>query len=182
MASWTQWTWVWANSGRWWRTGKPGVLPSMGWQRVGHDWAIEQQVSNSSLYSFLKSQVLSVLFFSLQPEEFTLAFPVVWECGKTLTTNSLNFPFKYLLFHLHPRGALLLSMEFYIDRCFCQYFRMVFCCLLVSIVSDKSVISWIIESFPILYIFLCLLTNFLLSLGINSLRCVKPRFLCVHSI
>ena len=26
----TQWTWVWANFGRWWRTGKPGVLQSMG--------------------------------------------------------------------------------------------------------------------------------------------------------
>ena len=25
-------TWVWANSGRWWRTGKPGVLQSMGLQ------------------------------------------------------------------------------------------------------------------------------------------------------
>ena len=25
-ASLTQWTWVWANSGRWWRTGKPGML------------------------------------------------------------------------------------------------------------------------------------------------------------
>ena len=30
MASLTQWTWVWANSGSWWRTGKPGVLQSMG--------------------------------------------------------------------------------------------------------------------------------------------------------
>ena len=28
----TQWTWVWANSGRWWRTGKPGILQSMGSQ------------------------------------------------------------------------------------------------------------------------------------------------------
>ena len=28
----TQWTWVWANSGRQWRTGKPGVLQSMGSQ------------------------------------------------------------------------------------------------------------------------------------------------------
>ena len=37
------WTWVWANSRRWWRTGKPGVLPSMGLQRVGHDWATEEQ-------------------------------------------------------------------------------------------------------------------------------------------
>ena len=32
MASLTQWTWVWANSGRQWRTGKPGVLQSMGLQ------------------------------------------------------------------------------------------------------------------------------------------------------
>ena len=29
IASLTQWTWVWANSGRWWRTGKPGMLQSM---------------------------------------------------------------------------------------------------------------------------------------------------------
>ena len=42
-ASLTQWTRVWARSGRWWRTGKPGVLYSMGSQRVRHDWATEQQ-------------------------------------------------------------------------------------------------------------------------------------------
>ena len=39
----TQWTWVWASSGRWSRTGKPGMLLSMGLQRVGHDWVTEQQ-------------------------------------------------------------------------------------------------------------------------------------------
>ena len=39
MVSPTQWTWVWVNSGSWWRTGKPGVLQSMGLQRVRHDWA-----------------------------------------------------------------------------------------------------------------------------------------------
>ena len=36
-----QWTWVWASSGSWWRTGKPGVLQSMGSQRVGHNWVTE---------------------------------------------------------------------------------------------------------------------------------------------
>ena len=35
----TQWTWVWVNSGIWWWTGRPGVLQSMGSQRVGHNWA-----------------------------------------------------------------------------------------------------------------------------------------------
>ena len=39
MASPTQWTWVWASSGSWWWTGRPGVLHSMGSQRVGHNWA-----------------------------------------------------------------------------------------------------------------------------------------------
>ena len=34
MASSTHWTWVWASSGRRWRTEKPGVLQSMGSQRV----------------------------------------------------------------------------------------------------------------------------------------------------
>ena len=45
MASLTQWTWVWANLGRWWRTGKPGVLQSMGSQRVGDNWATEQKTN-----------------------------------------------------------------------------------------------------------------------------------------
>ena len=30
MASPTQWTWVWASSRRWWRTGEPGMLQSRG--------------------------------------------------------------------------------------------------------------------------------------------------------
>jgi len=33
----TQWTWVWVSSGSWCYTGKPGMLQSMGSQRVGHD-------------------------------------------------------------------------------------------------------------------------------------------------
>ena len=41
MASLTQWTWVWVNSGHWWWTGKPGMLHSMGLQSIEHDWATE---------------------------------------------------------------------------------------------------------------------------------------------
>ena len=41
MASLTRWTWVWASSGSWWWTGKPGVLQSMGSQRIRHTWASE---------------------------------------------------------------------------------------------------------------------------------------------
>ena len=41
MAAPTQWTWVWVNSGSWWWTGRPGMLQTMGSQRVGHDWLTE---------------------------------------------------------------------------------------------------------------------------------------------
>ena len=41
MASPTPWTWVWASSGSWCWTGWPGMLQSMGLQRVGQDWATE---------------------------------------------------------------------------------------------------------------------------------------------
>ena len=43
LASPIQWTWSRANSGRWRGTGRPGMLQSMGLQRVRHDWATEQQ-------------------------------------------------------------------------------------------------------------------------------------------
>ena len=45
----TQLTWVWVGSGSWWWTGKPGVLQSMGSQRVGHDWATELNWININL-------------------------------------------------------------------------------------------------------------------------------------
>ena len=41
MASLTQWRWVWVNSGSWWWTGRPGMLQSMGLQRVRHDGVTE---------------------------------------------------------------------------------------------------------------------------------------------
>ena len=41
MASLTQWRWVWASSGNWWWTGRPGVLQSMRSQKVRHNWATE---------------------------------------------------------------------------------------------------------------------------------------------
>ena len=46
----TQWTWVWPNSGRWWRTGKAGVLQSLGSQWVGHNWVTEQLTLKSLLF------------------------------------------------------------------------------------------------------------------------------------
>ena len=47
MASLTQWTWVWVDSGSWWWTGRAGVLRFMGSQRIRHDWATELKQKNS---------------------------------------------------------------------------------------------------------------------------------------
>ena len=38
-----QYTWTWASPRRCWGTGRPGLLQSIGSQRVRHDWATEQQ-------------------------------------------------------------------------------------------------------------------------------------------
>ena len=54
MTSPTRWTWVWASSRSWWWTSRPGVLQSMGFQRVGHNWETELNL----LYS--KSTILNV--------------------------------------------------------------------------------------------------------------------------
>ena len=51
MASPTQRTWVWVNSGSWWWTGRPGVLQSTGSQRVRHDWATELKLRPARLLS-----------------------------------------------------------------------------------------------------------------------------------
>ena len=77
MAPLTRWTWVWVNSGRWWWTGRPGVLRFMGSQRVRHDWATELNwrntvipwkssfLSNKHLQGKVKYIKLRVFIFSL---------------------------------------------------------------------------------------------------------------------
>ena len=74
MASPTQWTWVWVNSGCWWWIGRPGVLQSMGSQRVRHDWATELNWTegvrnfwihlNSQTYYWKDKWKLSLMWFS----------------------------------------------------------------------------------------------------------------------
>ena len=73
MASPTQWTWVWVNSGSWWWTERPGMLgfASMGSQRVWHDWGSELNWTESFEMNLLIdstsiSLLVTVLFGSVQ--------------------------------------------------------------------------------------------------------------------
>ena len=53
MASATQWTWVWVDSRSWWWTGRPGMLRSMGSQRVRHDWVTELNWTDTLVYIYI---------------------------------------------------------------------------------------------------------------------------------
>ena len=80
----TQWTWVWVNSGSWWWTGKPGMLQSMGLQRVKHDWATELNWTWEKFLCYvsvkhdLNISWLGFLVLLLFPSVIHLAF--LWVC------------------------------------------------------------------------------------------------------
>ena len=61
MASPMRWTWVWVGSRSWWWTGRPGVLQSMGSQRVKHDWATELNWMSWSWASLVAQLVKNLL-------------------------------------------------------------------------------------------------------------------------
>ena len=70
----TRWTRVWASSRSWWWPGKPGVLQSMGLQRVGHDWATEL------------NWTFRIQFLEDFPVVLWLSQPLKWFMGKALSS------------------------------------------------------------------------------------------------
>ena len=62
MASPTRWTWVWASSRSWWWTGKPGVLLSMGSQRVRQDWVTELNIHKNICCSIVITKICKQKF------------------------------------------------------------------------------------------------------------------------
>ena len=63
MASLTWWTWVWIISGTWWWTRKPGMLQSVGSQRVRHDWMTELNRYHYFIMATLSILLLSVFIY-----------------------------------------------------------------------------------------------------------------------
>ena len=82
----SRWTWVWVKSGSWWWTGRPGVLPFMGSQRVGHDWATEltDWLTLTTIFSTLKwlkiiycITILCILYVNFLHETLPYKYPLV---------------------------------------------------------------------------------------------------------
>ena len=100
MASPTSWTWVWVNSGRWWWTGRPGVLRFMGSQRVGHDWATEMKCIKMNFHKicklnlkFTKSMMISNHLIFHQP---LLLLPSIFPASGSFLMNWL---FTYIFLY-----------------------------------------------------------------------------------
>ena len=74
MAVLTRWTRIWASSLSWWWTGKPGMLQSMGSQRVGHNWVTKQQQNKVQVY-----YILAVLYPSF-PNVHCIETSVSYSC------------------------------------------------------------------------------------------------------
>ena len=87
MASLARCTWVWASSWSWWWTGKPGLLQSMGLQRVRHDWVTELKCMSTLLpilllfyvRSFSQYHFLLKLFFQLKYSWYGLSWWCYWK-------------------------------------------------------------------------------------------------------
>ena len=95
MASLTWQIWVWASSGSWCWTGKPGMLQSMGSQCVRHDWVTEQQLE------------------SLEPSTIilTYSFQKLCICWRKLLI------FSHGIFHILDLAACTIRVQFKILLC-----------------------------------------------------------------
>ena len=116
MASLTQWTWVWVNSGSWWWTGRPGVLQSTGckeldtteqlsWTEVRIDW-FELLAVQEILKSLLQHHSLKHQFFSAQPSLWSNSYICTWFQEKHslgYTDFEVRVMFLQYLYGLDPR-------------------------------------------------------------------------------
>ena len=92
MASMMQWTWVWAKFRREWRTGKPGVLQSMGSQRVRHDWAAFTFQCYEKFISIILLPTYLLHFFSVTFSLFILALEFsLFQLSFTFIISTLCF-------------------------------------------------------------------------------------------
>ena len=104
MASLTQWTSVWINSRSWWRTGRPGILQSMGSQSQTQlsDWTelLLGRKAIATLYSMLKGRATTLLTKVCIVKYLVL--PVVsygcdsWDHKEAWTLKSWSFSLEVL--------------------------------------------------------------------------------------
>ena len=107
MTSPTQWTWVWRDSGSWWWTGRPGVLQSMGLQRVGHNWVTKLNWSPFPLSHSLQTHSLHTHVSSLLLFNSVQFFFPVYLLRLHMAQIHTAFLVKWLIFSVQPLWTLI---------------------------------------------------------------------------
>ena len=98
MPSPTQRTRVWVNSRRWWWTGRPGMLWSIGSQRVGHNWATELNWIFLEIW-FAKSTYVGMLLLLLLLSHFSrYEMILIFHLAKIYPICHFFFSSVYILF------------------------------------------------------------------------------------
>ena len=96
----TQWTWLWVSSGSWWWTRKPGMLQSMGSQRVRDDWVTALNLQNNE--SSRKQGQPHFIEIEKQNGKEGLANPATWKAKSLPDEKSPNdtnrIPLIFLVF------------------------------------------------------------------------------------
>ena len=111
MASPTQWTWVSVGSGGWWWTGKPGMLWSMGSQRIELDWMTE--LTDSLIHNHNCNNTCTKPFLLMNSKEWLKAQEVC--CFQSFMSLrlllSLSSPWKQWTYEPEYRRNYMLSVE-----------------------------------------------------------------------
>ena len=100
-----QWTGVWVNSRSWLWTGRPGVLQSMGSQRVGHDRATELNWTFRNMYTTAQALLSTGTFLGQAVYMPVLHFLTFWSFTLWLNpseTELLTLTVIHLIPHTHP--------------------------------------------------------------------------------
>ena len=107
VASSTQWRWVWAGSRSWWCTGKPGVLQSMGSQRVRQHGMTELN------WNFLTKKTLRYQWENSESEKLALK---VLESQRALESRDTIYIHLYIIICTYLALVLLATGTFPIAR------------------------------------------------------------------
>ena len=81
--------WVWVGSRSWWWTGRPGVLQSMGSQRVRHDWVTELKTTFRFAYVTKAERLILKIWESFRKR-------IYFRRVKSKTLQNIGFTFSSL--------------------------------------------------------------------------------------
>ena len=98
IASSIQWAWAWVNSGRWWRTGKPGVLQFMGSQ--SQTQLNSMMCSRKSPLSWLET-LFSLCVAWNTPISRDSPFCLLWTFCLIKVNDGMSLVVQWLRLHTH---------------------------------------------------------------------------------